>query len=269
MLLKDILKIYNINPDDCHLFRYGLYDSIRNNINQVGVKEYCSNCFKTSKKYILFFLGETPTKSMLKGAFNVGNYIRKENYEGELLPHSKGYLELSELSELDELIDRLEINYEYKQGWSRPSFDEVTVSALFPKENVRTVKEFIGYDNVYLSYEELKEIVNNGYLDYKLPLQSISAIYMIIDKSTGKQYIGSAYGKNGLYGRWSSYIYTEDTGNNLMLKELKEKNEKHYLNYSFHILRVLPQSMSVDEIIRLESNYKDMYLTKIYGLNKN
>ena len=269
MFLKDLLKIYNINPDDAHLFRYGLYDSIKENINSIGVQEYCSNSFKTNKKYLLFFLGKTPSKSILKGAYIVGEYIEKEKYIGRLLIGSKGYLELKPLKELEELINRVEIDYEHKQGWSRTSFDEVTISALYPKENFRKVKEFTSYENVYLSYEELKEIVDNGYLDYKLPLKSINAIYMIVDKSSGKQYIGSAYGEDGLYGRWHSYIYTEGTGNNLMLEELKIKNEKHYINYTFHILRVLPKSISIDEVIKLETKYKDMYLTKIYGLNKN
>lgn len=118
-------------------------------------------------------------------------------------------------------------------------------------------------------FDDLKEIVDNSYLDYMLPLKSISAIYMIIDKSSGKQYVGSAYGKDGLYGRWSSYVYTEGTGNNLMPEDLKEKDEKHFKNYYFHILKVLPQSMSIDDVIQLENKYKTMYLTRIYGLNKN
>lgn len=269
MLLTDLLKLYNINPEDCHLFRYGKFQSIIDNIDKIGVKEYCSNCFKTSKKYLLFFLADSSTKSVLKGAYIVGDYIKRDEYNGNLLDFSKGYLQLKNLIELDELVNRLEIDYEFKQGWSRYQFDEVTVSALYPKINVRKVPKFTSYENVYLNYEELKEVINNGYLDYKLPLKSINAIYMIVDKSTGKQYIGSAYGENGLYGRWETYINTEGTGNNVMLMELNAEDERHYINYTFHILRILPQSMSNEEIIKLESKYKEMYMTKVHGLNKN
>ena len=53
------------------------------------------------------------------------------------------------------------------------------------------------------------------------------------------------------------------------IKELQEKDGKHSLNYTFHILRVLPKSMSIDEVLKLEIKYKEMYLTKVYGLNKN
>ena len=269
MLLTDLLRLYKINPEECQFFRYGKYMNIIDNIEKIGVKEYCSNCFNTKKKYLLFFLADTSTKSVLKGAYEVGEYIKKEEYNGELLDLSKGYLQLTELKELDELVDRLEIYYEFKQGWNRYSFDEVTVSALYPKVNARKVPKFTSYENIYLSYEELKEVVNNGYLDYKLPLMSINAIYMIIDKTTGKQYIGSAYGEDGLYGRWETYVNTEGTGNNVMLKELNDGDKEHYLNYSFHILRVLPHSMDVAEIIKLESMYKEIYMSKIYGLNKN
>ena len=74
---------------------------------------------------------------------------------------------------------------------------------------------------------------------------------------------------DGLYGRWSNYVYTEGTGNNLMLEELNAKDKKHYLNFSFHILQVLPHSMSVKEVIDLENKYKEIYLTRTFGLNKN
>ena len=165
------------------------------------------------------------------------------------------------------MINRLEIENDLRV-YKLVNFSHIKVSAIYPKENKRIVKQFNGYENIYLSFEELKEIIDNGYQDYVITLKAINAIYMIIDKTTGKQYIGSSYGEDGLYGRWRSYIQTGD-GGNLMLKELKEKDKEHYVNYNFMILKTLPIKMNPKEIQNIESDYKEKYLTRKYGLNKN
>ena len=92
---------------------------------------------------------------------------------------------------------------------------------------------------------------------------------MIIDGNTGKQYIGSAYGKNGLYGRWEEYINTYH-GNNEEFIELFNKNGIEYFEkFKFIILQILPLKMSDREIVDIETKYKNKFLTKVFGLNKN
>lgn len=270
MLLKDLLKIYNIDSNDCVLFRYGLYNGIKKDIEKYGVKEYASNCFNTDKKYLLFFLGETVSKSKLIGFYKVGKFIKKEDVDFELIPfNNKGYLELFEVHELNELINRLEIIYSHKIGWKKYDLDEIEVSAIYPKEIQRKVPYFTSFENINLSYEELEEIIENGYTDYKTTLKAINAIYMIIDTRTGKQYIGSSYGSEGLYGRWASYINTEGDGGNLLLKELKINDSKSYMNFKFIILKTLPLGMNPSEVIQTETEYKDKFMTKKFGLNLN
>ena len=268
MYLNDVLKIYGIDPNDCCLIRYGLYESIKQDIEKYGLKKYLSSWIKTTKKYVLFFLGESTYRSILLGFYKTGNYIPKEKYKGQLIsPKVKGIQELFDTPELNEMINRLEIENDLRV-YKLVNFSHIKVSAIYPKENKRIVKQFNGYENIYLSFEELKEIIDNGYQDYVITLKAINAIYMIIDKTTGKQYIGSSYGEDGLYGRWRSYIQTGD-GGNLMLKELKEKDKEHYVNYNFMILKTLPIKMNPKEIQNIESDYKEKYLTRKYGLNKN
>jgi hypothetical protein len=120
------------------------------------VKEYASNCFNTDKKYLLFFLGETVSKSKLIGFYKVGKFIKKEDVNFELIPfNNKGYLELFEVQELNELINRLEILYSHKIGWKKYDLDEIEVSAIYPKEIQRKVPYFTSFENIDLSYEEL------------------------------------------------------------------------------------------------------------------
>lgn len=63
---------------------------------------------------------------------------------------------------------------------------------------------FPGYENVSLTYNKLKEIIDDRqtYVEWHVALSAINAIYTITDMSNGKIYIGSSSNKNGLLGRW-------------------------------------------------------------------
>ncbi|MDD3172748.1 MAG: hypothetical protein PHF63_03680 [Herbinix sp.] len=57
------------------------------------------------------------------------------------------------------------------------------------------------------------------YSEWHTALYYINAIYLIVDRNNGKQYVGSAYGKDGLLGRWAIYV-TTGHGNNKLMKEV-------------------------------------------------
>ena len=44
-------------------------------------------------------------------------------------------------------------------------------------------------------------------------LSAVNCIYLISDKKTGQQYVGSTYGKDGVWGRWQGYANTIHNGN--------------------------------------------------------
>jgi len=89
-----------------------------------------------------------------------------------------------------------------------------------------------------------------------------------LDKITGNQYIGSAYGKDGIWQRWSEYSKTGHGGNEL-LKELCLIDTQYYKNFQFTILQSLPSNLSNKDVIAVESLYKKKLGTKVFGLNKN
>lgn len=49
-------------------------------------------------------------------------------------------------------------------------------------------------------------------------LSAVNCIYIITDRKTGKNYIGSTYGKEGIWGRWKEYAKTGGHGNNVTLQ---------------------------------------------------
>lgn len=88
-------------------------------------------------------------------------------------------------------------------------------------------------------------------------------IYFIYDSSDGKGYVGSAYGKDNLLGRWENYAETGHGGNRL----LRGRNPD---NFIFSILQRVSPDMESEEVIHLESSWKDRLHTRSpAGLNDN
>ena len=70
-----------------------------------------------------------------------------------------------------------------------------------------------GFEDIDLSFEELETIVRHGRVDWMAPLSNVKGIYLISDTVTGKRYVGSAYGDQGIWSRWSAYVATGHGGN--------------------------------------------------------
>jgi len=98
-------------------------------------------------------------------------------------------------------------------------------------------------------------------------LSVTKGIYLISDTNTGKLYVGSAYGEDGIWGRWKSYVSTNGHGNNKTLKELVENNPNYGNNFQFSIL--IPQTITADEAIRKEPLFKNKLGARTFGLNNN
>ena len=87
-------------------------------------------------------------------------------------------------------------------------------------------------------------------------------IFYIFDKSDGKAYIGSAYGKDNLSGRWINYAASGHGGN----KWLRDRDPK---NFVFTILQRVSPDMDQNDVIQLENSWKERLHTKKFGLNDN
>jgi len=103
---------------------------------------------------------------------------------------------------------------------------------------------------------------------WKMMLSNVYGVYLILDTITGQQYIGSAYGKEGLWGRWSNYIQTRHGGNKILIELLKE-DPLRYKKFRFSILNVVPNSSLREEVIHLEQITKEKLGTRAFGLNSN
>ena len=129
--------------------------------------------------------------------------------------------------------------------------------------------DFVGFDKVNIDYKTLKYIISDNISSWKSALSNVMGIYLIVDMLTGKQYIGSAYGDECIWQRWSNYA-KDGHGGNIELKELlKENGEEYKFNFKYSILEVCNMNLGSGYIIERETHWKEVLLTRKFGLNKN
>lgn len=97
---------------------------------------------------------------------------------------------------------------------------------------------------------------------WRTALAAVSGVYLLVCLKTGKPYVGSAYGAGGFWGRWEQYALNGHGGNEGMRLD-------PHTEYQATILEVAPSSATVDEIIGLESRWKDKLRSRDFGLNRN
>jgi hypothetical protein len=94
-------------------------------------------------------------------------------------------------------------------------------------------------------------------------LKQWRGIYLIIDQSDGKQYVGSAYGAENLLQRWLEYSRSGHGGN----KHLRARDPT---NFRFSILQRLAPDLDDATVVGVEKTWKDRLGTRApAGLNEN
>lgn len=144
---------------------------------------------------------------------------------------------------------------------------DIYVSSIFDKKVAIT--DFPGFDNVNIDHETLRLIVSENILSWKAALSKVKGIYLIMDELTGKQYVGSAYGDDCIWQRWSKYA-KNGHGENTELKELLCKNGEDYkFNFRYSVLEICNMSLGNEYIISRENHWKQILMTRKFGLNRN
>jgi hypothetical protein len=87
-------------------------------------------------------------------------------------------------------------------------------------------------------------------------------VYLLTCPKTREQYIGSAYGQDGFWGRWQEHART-GYGDAIKLKSREPSD------YQVSILELVGTSTTDNEIIQLENQWKEKLRTKEMGLNGN
>lgn len=172
-------------------------------------------------------------------------------------------------------VERLIVNYKKIQGPKQAKIDisnieTMSLVSILEKEYIQVNRPFNGYDKISLPFKELKTIINSNVDNWRILLENINCIYAITDTLTGKVYIGSTYGYNGVWQRWSAYVNTYGHGNDVVLKELIEHKPDYGNNFVFTIIEsFFNRDGNAPYILERENYWKIVFETRTFGNNKN
>lgn len=127
-----------------------------------------------------------------------------------------------------------------------------------------SIGDFQSFAEIDLSYYELRQLCEKpeSNQSWIAALSSVRGIYMIRDAKSGRLYVGSGYGEDGIFGRWSVYAGNGHGGNKLL-------NSVDPTHFRFSILEIAPSTMPASAIINRENLWKEKLGTREFGLNDN
>lgn len=175
------------------------------------------------------------------------------------------------------LVVRFHKNFQNGIVLAKNIIDELEVIEIWNPDKTLDDKTFPGYKNVSVSYHELKKKLESP--EWRTALSCRKGVYLIADRATGKLYIGSAYGANGILGRWETYIKSGYDKNevengkypNKKLQELVNEKGLSYIqeNFQYSILETFTDDVSDEYIITRESWWKEALRSRQFGYNAN
>jgi hypothetical protein len=99
-------------------------------------------------------------------------------------------------------------------------------------------------------------------VSWREKLRGWRGIYYIYDQSDRMGYVGSAYGEDNILGRWQRHAAVG--GDSIYLRQRSPEN------FNFSILELVSPNMEADNVIALETTWKDRLHTQWpAGLNDN
>lgn len=277
----DVLLKAGLEPKRVKLIRHALSDSDFKKCYDLNmVLEYTRQqnpIFSKHYDYWCIFISDKSTHARFWGCYKVlgcvpntpdvmpAGFPLTSWFNGE-----NAYYTLEYMDSLAEYENRLIIDWGGgTRSWHQRGVNEKPILAIQADVKI----PFESYENLIVTYDELKMIIDHSstiYTAWKSALSSVYAIYLIVDRESGHQYVGSAYNtSDGLWGRWSCYISTGGHGGNKKMVKAMSENPERCHKLQFSILQILPKTMSQDDVIRTETLWKDKLLTKIHGWNEN
>jgi hypothetical protein len=121
-----------------------------------------------------------------------------------------------------------------------------------------TEPAFPGFASFECDIEEVERLPGS-WMD---TLRNVKGVYLLVDRESGKQYVGSALGQDSLWGRWREYARSGHGGD----RELRKLGRRPY---RVTILQAVPMISPDDDVLATESVWKEKLMTRTFGLNAN
>jgi len=250
--------------------RHDLYEMMTT--GQLETYQACQSRPVLDCEFIVSFIGLPYNNARLYGVYKVGARCRvrevslPQTYTVSEDPENWFY-QLQKVDGFEDLEERVVIDWgQSTRSWHQWISEKEVIEVL----PVGYARPFPGYLDFVLSFDELSRIFSypEANREWQSALSNVAGIYLILQPTTGAQYIGSACGSQGIYGRWKNYVATGHGGNK-RLKEICDKDSNVHREFRFSILRTLPKSLTQKEVLDFEDFYKKKLGSRAFGLNEN
>lgn len=267
--LIDLIKLSGITPTDYKLHlatgkKSSPLDAFLDGSWKLWQEGQNQKNFECKQVLSLIYLGAN--RWLFAGLFDIldvknGNQHNADGFE---------YV-TSEVRGLEHLVGRVEIGWKktFRASYLRGEKyrDELRVAAI--RDRRMTVGEFPGFNSALLSFKLLRTIVREQNASWKAALANVAGVYLITDNTSGKHYIGSAYGGDGIWQRWSQYAKSGHGGAKELKQLLARLGNSHALKFQFAILEVCDLNASPDFVVSREVHWKVALRSREFGLNSN
>lgn len=178
--------------------------------------------------------------------------------------------QLKKRNKLGELEGCLVVNYKRKGRQSYRNAENCyrSLSVLEIRPEKMRIADFPGYHRVLLTKKQLDIVVQEDNEAWKAAL-SVAGVYVIVDRETGKLYIGSATSEMGIWGRWCAYSATGHGGNRELRKLLEANGDGYVENFQYGILEIADTHATAEYVLQRESRWKTLLMTRTHGYNAN
>lgn len=270
MDFDDILKIHGYDPKDVRLARHGgyhgkIYHLWRENLEQYNV--YCRTQGPKTfgrQKYVAHFIATPESDTVFTGFYILRD--KKPIKPGLIHPLTGQDIyktenprpiiwDVTRVRDFDQYVGKLCIGW----GKSFRKWDQIAGRKSKPVLEIRKnfiEPEFPGFSKLSCSSKKVSVLPEK----WKSVLCANRGIYILVHTDTQTQYIGSATGADGFFGRWLGYE-ANGHGGNAQLRKLKKKE------FQIGILEVSSSADTRDEILKREHEWQHKLGSKAFGLN--
>lgn len=188
---------------------------------------------------------------------------------------SNTWAEVNIIDRFKPLFGRLIVKFKKGNTHARYTFNLITyINKITVKEILPCIysgESFEGYDKVHIPFYRLSDVFKGKILPtYYEALKRISGVYCLTDTNTGKLYIGSATGEEGVLQRWGNYLDSKHGGNKKLIALYKKVGAEYFEKYfTFTLLEYFNLSYDPIKVIEREQYWKKCFDTIRNGYNDN
>lgn len=202
----------------------------------------------------------------------IGAYLILEK-DSQVHVNGVRYALAKRLEEYDKYVDKVLVDLTLpSRNWlytNREFIDHIEVNSVTATSYFDRNVQFPGFENLSLSYVDLKKQFYSP--SWRYQLSSVYGVYVLTDMKTGKLYVGSAYGENGLFGRWSAYLangydkdeFEDSNYPNKRLRELVNTKGMEYIrkHFRYSVLEIFGKN----ELGKQKSLAREKYWKQVLG----